>query len=77
MMSDSIIVQSIEGFSILQGEINCAPSSTTANQVKNLLVISDDNSGSMRGQRQTTCIIKTQRLIDGCATAKTHCIFTT
>ena len=75
-MSNSIIVQSIEGFSILQGEINYAPP-TTANQVRNLLVIGDDNSGSMQGPRQSNCIRKTQQLLDGCAATQTHCIFTT
>jgi len=75
-MNNSIIVQSIEGFSIFQGEINYAQP-TTANQVKNILVIGDDNSGSMQGPRQSTCIKKTQELIDGCAATQTPCIFTT
>lgn len=72
---NSIIVQSVEGFSVLQGEINYAPATTT-DPVQNLLVIGDDNSGSMQGSRQATCIKKTQLLIEGCET-KTHCIFTT
>ena len=75
-MSNSIIVQSIEGFSTLQGEINYTPPTTT-DPVVNLVVIGDDNSGSMQGQRQATCIKKTQQLIDGCAATQTACIFTT
>ena len=46
-MSNSIIVQSIEGFSTLQGEINYTPPTTT-DPVVNLVVIGDDNSGSMQ-----------------------------
>jgi hypothetical protein len=76
-MDNSIIVQSIKGFSVLQGEINYAPSTTTA-PVQNILVISDDNSGSMgAGSRKTCCIKKSQRLIEGCETTNTPCIFTT
>ena len=73
---NSIFVQSIEGISILQGNINYAPP-TTANQVKNILVIGDDNSGSMEGRRQATCIKKTQQLLDGCVLTSTPSIFTT
>jgi hypothetical protein len=74
-MSHSVIVQSVEGFSVLQGEINYAQPTTT-DPVQNLLVIGDDNSGSMQGSRQATCIKKTQLLIEGCGT-NTPCIFTT
>jgi len=74
---DSIIVQSIEGFSILQGEINYSPP-TTSDPVKNIVVISDDNSGSMdTGKRRTCCVEKTQLVIEGCITTNTPCIFTT
>jgi len=73
---NSIIVQSIEGLSILQGEINYAPPTTT-DPVKNFAVISDDNSGSMQGSRQSNCIRKTQQLLEGCEATRTPCIFTT
>jgi hypothetical protein len=76
-MSNSIIVQSIEGFSILNGIINYTPPTGTV-PVQSILVISDDNSGSMStGNRKTYCVQKTQRLIEGCATFNTPCMFTT
>jgi hypothetical protein len=75
-MNNSIIVQSIEGLSILNGKINYTPPTGT-DPVQSILVISDDNSGSMGGNRKTYCVQKTQQLIEGCITTNTPYMFTT